>query len=214
MGYHTCTDMHKLETQKLYQFVKDEQYDDAMEMIDKNPKILITLGWTAITCAGNYGMPMYMHIATFLDAGHEASDYSTRYQESPKMREIVNKIFKLVPPMLYDFTDENLASMKANYAIRAGWADMLQESIDLGLDYELLKSLIDDVRKVPEVIKNYMNGNPLPILPKGNECCICLDAKPDAVFHPCAHTEMCFACSRDLKTCPICRTEGYAKQKM
>lgn len=46
----------------------------------------------------------------------------------------------------------------------------------------------------------------------GKVCCVCLEPKCDACFHPCAHTEICFACAKDLKTCPMCRAEGYAKQ--
>lgn len=44
------------------------------------------------------------------------------------------------------------------------------------------------------------------------ECCVCMNAECNACFHPCAHTDFCFACARDLKKCPICQTEGYAKQ--
>jgi len=43
------------------------------------------------------------------------------------------------------------------------------------------------------------------------ECCICMESECGACFHPCAHTDFCFACARDLKKCPICQTEGYAK---
>ena len=42
-------------------------------------------------------------------------------------------------------------------------------------------------------------------------CCICFDRPPDATFYPCAHTEFCFCCTRDLTKCPLCRTEGYSK---
>lgn len=45
------------------------------------------------------------------------------------------------------------------------------------------------------------------------ECCICFESRCDAYFSPCAHNSFCFRCSRDLKVCPICRIEGYAKQK-
>jgi hypothetical protein len=42
-------------------------------------------------------------------------------------------------------------------------------------------------------------------------CCICMEEKINAIWSHCAHQNSCFECSRDLKTCPVCRTEGYSK---
>jgi hypothetical protein len=42
-------------------------------------------------------------------------------------------------------------------------------------------------------------------------CCICMEEKVDAIWSHCAHQNCCFTCSRDLKTCPVCRTDGYSK---
>lgn len=41
------------------------------------------------------------------------------------------------------------------------------------------------------------------------ECSICMDAKPDAVFVECGHVACCLACAQNpaLKECPICRKE-------
>lgn len=43
------------------------------------------------------------------------------------------------------------------------------------------------------------------------ECCICIDAAPTKVFHPCGHKCCCATCAEKIaagnKTCPICRAE-------
>jgi len=220
--------MGELSTQKLYRLVKDEDYEGAIKMLDEDPFVLSRIGYDSMSCAGGWGMPMYAHVATFLDAGHEVSGHSNKYRDAAGMRAVAEKVFEKAPTVFYQFSEQNLLSLKCNYAMRAGWVDILHECTAGGLDRDWMKDLVRDIKDLPKVVADYLDGQPLPELQiakvedvqqkvgDANEddddtCCICLDAHCDAIFSPCAHNTFCFACSRDLKTCPLCRTEGYAK---
>lgn len=39
------------------------------------------------------------------------------------------------------------------------------------------------------------------------DCIICMDVDKNIIFYPCKHFYCCNKCSRELKLCPICRSE-------
>jgi hypothetical protein len=40
-----------------------------------------------------------------------------------------------------------------------------------------------------------------------SDCAVCFDAPKQCVLYPCGHFYTCNACSRALRTCPICRAD-------
>jgi hypothetical protein len=131
------------------------------------------------------------------------------------MRAVAEKVFACAPNIFTDYDDDTRHSLMCNYALRAGWVDILSTCLHEGFTIESIRDLASDVRALPKCVRMWLiaPGKPdEPGEPDERECCICLDGVGDAVFHPCAHNEIHFACARDLTTCPICRTEGYAKK--
>ena len=39
-----------------------------------------------------------------------------------------------------------------------------------------------------------------------SECAICLTNEKNTIFNPCGHFYCCDVCSKQIKSCPICRT--------
>lgn len=208
MNYILALSNKMLSTQKLYQAIKEEKYDEAEAIIDDDPKVIVQIGWISISCAGAWGMPMYAHIGTFLDTGHEASGHSRKYCKNAQMRKLCEKIVEMCPDIFYNYNKEISQSLICNYALRAGWIDHLEACERDGFPIEKIKDLAKGVKQLPGSCLAFLHGE----RSNDRECCICMDAPSDARYYPCHHDEFCFACSRDLTTCPICRMEGYSKQ--
>lgn len=40
---------------------------------------------------------------------------------------------------------------------------------------------------------------------EAEQCQVCMHLKRDCLFQPCGHTVTCFACSKQVSLCPLCR---------
>jgi hypothetical protein len=68
-------------------------------------------------------------------------------------------------------------------------------------------------REASETVGSSAAATPAPVVPaqvfEVNECVICLEAKPNQIFLPCAHLCTCSDCYQQMKMnkacCPLCR---------
>ena len=54
---------------------------------------------------------------------------------------------------------------------------------------------------------SYLELNKPKNIETANSCAICYEAEKDTVFLPCKHNVTCLKCSKNVKTCPICRVK-------
>lgn len=79
----------------------------------------------------------------------------------------------------------------------------------------LLSSTMIEFREADESAAGLLKNDQLEqqaIEMRGQDtCCVCMNARKDAVLTPCGHKAMCFPCGETLKSrcrqCPLCRTE-------
>ena len=75
-----------------------------------------------------------------------------------------------------------------------------------------IEQSIDELKdEADRMIKSYINNKYKTFLEtsvyNSNECCICLEEKPDVVFYQCGHKCIHESCSKLLlRKCPLCRT--------
>lgn len=189
-------------------YLLDGQYAKCDQMLDADEGLVNRMTWDSISCNGSWGMPVWRRVGYLLQEG-EANPNDAEYQRI--VLKIAQISAKAAGPDLY-------YTCLINYCLAA-------DEKGNGSAWE--KCLRDAIAQTPVSEKEHF-GDRSPQTPsmkaiwdawgqielEDKTCCICLDAKPDAFFSPCAHNEFCFGCARDLKTCPLCRAEGYAKQRL
>lgn len=208
--------------QILFAKLLDEDWEAAKEQLVDDPSIICRMGWLGVGCSGRWGMPIYACISHLLDPGSELSKGSDKFRKSIQMREISELVFKAADSLFTEGSGYDKYGLRAQYALRAGWIDILEECALNGVNVEEMQAMVAKIKNVPYVVTEWIengcqiiighNSKPDEISSDDDDtCCICIDVQPDAIYYPCAHKSFCFACSRDLKNCPICRIEGYAK---
>lgn len=83
------------------------------------------------------------------------------------------------------------------------------DSMELGECIELLTTVSESLRKIQQHVR--VKSDTLLALCK---CVICMTSDRSVVLKPCGHFSMCEKCSRDLKTCPLCRCSISDKIKV
>lgn len=197
-----CQRHRMFEAKNFIGYLLDTQYEKCEEMLDADPTLIDRVTFLSISCNGSWGMPVWKRVGYLMQQGEAPVD-SLDYQR------IVIKIVQLI-------AKDNVADYYPcliNYCLAAGatgkstcWELVLRDAIAHTLFEE--KAKFGD-RTLTGTLKEIWDS----WVEEETICCICMDAKPNAFFSPCAHNEFCFPCARDLTHCPICRTEGYAKQQ-
>ena len=198
--------------QDLYALWSDKKWAEAAQFIEQHPETCRTMGWTSIACYGRRGMPMWAHFGALLRDG--------RHTDSEKVKDHARKVARTTASFDEE-PDKSYASLLMNYALNAKWSDVLKECIALGIDIKekpLFTASEDLKGEMKTIWDNWTCTAEAKVEVEAEAeavvCCICLDQEPNSVYYPCAHTEMCFDCARDLQTCPLCRTEGYCKKNL
>ena len=86
------------------------------------------------------------------------------------------------------------------------------EFINYNNDEEILKEVINTISRIIDG-KNDDLVNQLNKIYIDEECCICMEGKPDLIFYQCGH-QCCHAdCAQDIQNnkCPLCRTNIKAR---
>lgn len=111
-----------------------------------------------------------------------------------------------------ELRDENnslLAQMSQKETELARILGRQLDSMELGECIELLTIVSDSLRKIQQHVR--VKSDTLLALCK---CVICMTSDRSVVLKPCGHFSMCEKCSRDLKTCPLCRCSISDKIKV
>lgn len=209
----TCPQSPQCDSEKRYHglnfigHLREADYDECKQMLREIPQLPCRMTWDSIGCSGARGMEVWKRVGYILQ---EEPEFSTR----PGYKEIA----LLVIEKSCNGKKDIEALCKIRFALSSDhgqscWADVLRRTIEEGaLPYSDKAEFLQPRSPAFTAIWTQWTEESKPKPPQA-ECCICLDAACNAVFYPCAHTEFCFECSRDLTTCPLCRTEGYSKPK-
>jgi hypothetical protein len=99
--------------------------------------------------------------------------------------------------------------------------DVIEKNRELQIEIDRLKREgRKDAKAEPdgadEVIPNEEVEKPSEedIIPKGQECCVCLSKRRTHVMIPCGHRAICEECAPAINTCPICRAAVTTKVKV
>lgn len=193
-----------LQGKHFYQLFDAGKFDEAEQILKDDPNIVFVMGWLSMSCYGGWGMHQFKHFGAKLQ-----KERGEEYTKGPRVRQFAKAVCKAFSP---DNVHEELGLL-LNYALVADWHDIAKEIIDSGFDFKEKEQMANaDIAMSKEMKLVWDNWTETKKVDTP-ECSICMDAPCDAIFHPCTHSDFCFACSRDLKDCPICRTEGYAKPR-
>lgn len=197
-----------LKGKDFYNLMKDAKFDEAVAFLQEDPGIIWVVGWLSMSFDGGWGMPQYKHFGALLQ-----DPPSPVYTALPKAKTMARAICAA-----YSAKKQEEYGLLLAYALVADWPDVAQECIDSGLDFaekgQMQTANPETMSEGMRAVWDAWTETRIAVVPAGEpsaECCICFDAKTNAYFTPCGHTDFCFECSRNLTSCPICRSEGYAK---
>ena len=78
------------------------------------------------------------------------------------------------------------------------------------IEYNDVKSLL--LESINSIVVNSCENYMKDIIVYNNDvCCVCLNKKPDVLFYKCGHMCVDKECSTNIKKCPLCRDNIYAK---
>lgn len=203
----SCESERRFQALNFVGHLREGSYDNCKKLLRDVPQLTIRMTWDSVGCAGARGMEVWKRVGYML-------------QEEPKFSKEPG--FKEVALLVIEKScngDKAIEAMcKIRFAVSSDhggscWADVLQQTIRDGvLPYSDKEKFLQPTS--PEFIAIWSQWTEhVRQAPPPSECCICLDKACDSVFYPCAHSDFCFECSKDLTACPLCRTEGYSKPK-
>lgn len=208
--------------QELYRLMQNEKWDETCRYILQNPDSPFIIGYETMSCSGGWGMPIYAHFAKLLDENDE------RYRQQQGAKDVAKAIDAAAKKL-----SDKKNTLLLKLALRGRWPEILQECIadtDIALkrSIETEFPIPDELQEVWSqwiyIVESNDNSKDCTETEKKKsktsveiedspQCVICMDALQNAYFSPCAHSEFCFTCLKDQKLCPLCRIEGYGKQK-
>lgn len=186
------------------------RYAECSEALLADESLARRMTWDAMSCHGGWGLPMYRRMGYLLQEGLVGGG-------DVKFRALAVAIArKAFPSDEEAYIDVVMAYALASdqHCDNSCWAETLRECIRSNAVPLELKATFAHQPRTPAMCAVWATFGAKEEEEEELSCCICLDAACDAYFVPCAHTQLCFACARDLSVCPICRSEGYAKPQL